>query len=234
MAAPVPGAATTQERLMSSAFDLIREDGLAAASARAIAARAGVNQALVFYHFGTVSALIEAASNQAVDRSAATYRAQFDSTASLTTLLSLAREVHDNERLNGNVAVMAQLLAGAQRDEVLSRAARYALATWTNELSAPLERALAETPLGERMDARGLAQLMSAGFVGVELIAGVDADGAEQILASVQILAALLEDLGSAGPIVTAALRSRLRRKDRLHGNRERPQQQVDPQGPTP
>lgn len=46
----------TRAKLLAAAADTVREQGAAAASARVIAARAEVNQALIFYHFGTVSA----------------------------------------------------------------------------------------------------------------------------------------------------------------------------------
>ena len=52
----------TRSRLIQAALLTVRQDGLAAASARTIAARAQVNQALIFYHFTTVTQLIEAAS----------------------------------------------------------------------------------------------------------------------------------------------------------------------------
>jgi len=45
----------TRTRLMHAALLTVRENGLAAASARTIAARAQANQALIFYHFHTVT-----------------------------------------------------------------------------------------------------------------------------------------------------------------------------------
>src|SRR5213078_627494 len=51
----------TRQRLVDGAIETLRTHGLAGASARTIAATAGVNQALVFYHFGSVHELLEAA-----------------------------------------------------------------------------------------------------------------------------------------------------------------------------
>ena len=50
----------TRAALVAAAIDTLRESGFAAASARRIAQRAGCNQALVFYHFGTVNDLLMA------------------------------------------------------------------------------------------------------------------------------------------------------------------------------
>ncbi len=47
----------TRERLLAGTISALRDKGIAGISARSIAAAAGVNQALVFYHFGTVEEL---------------------------------------------------------------------------------------------------------------------------------------------------------------------------------
>ncbi|HEV7628954.1 MAG TPA: TetR family transcriptional regulator, partial [Streptomyces sp.] len=42
----------TRTKLLAGALRTVTEQGIAKTSARTIAAAAGVNQALVFYHFG--------------------------------------------------------------------------------------------------------------------------------------------------------------------------------------
>ncbi|MGW9038956.1 TetR/AcrR family transcriptional regulator, partial [Streptomyces sp. NPDC055721] len=51
----------TRDKLLDGALRTLVEQGIAKASARAIATTAGVNQALVFYHFGSVDELLAAA-----------------------------------------------------------------------------------------------------------------------------------------------------------------------------
>ncbi|HWF41120.1 MAG TPA: TetR/AcrR family transcriptional regulator, partial [Acidothermaceae bacterium] len=51
----------TRRKLIDGTITTLRDKGIAGTSARVIAATAGVNQALVFYHFGTVDQLIDAA-----------------------------------------------------------------------------------------------------------------------------------------------------------------------------
>src|SRR5215469_9896518 len=51
----------TRAALTEAAIAVLRESGFASASARRIAQRAGCNQALVFYHFGSVNDLLVAA-----------------------------------------------------------------------------------------------------------------------------------------------------------------------------
>jgi len=53
-----PRTLATRRRLLDATMQTIREQGMAKLSARTIAATGSVNQALVFYHFGTVDGLV--------------------------------------------------------------------------------------------------------------------------------------------------------------------------------
>jgi AcrR family transcriptional regulator len=201
----------TRAKLLEAAAQAMRENGVASASARSIAARAQVNQALVFYHFRTVSELLEAACRHAVDDSADYYRQQLATVTSLTGLLAIGRELHERERAAGNVAMMAQLMSGAQQDPVLARAARYAMSRWNSEIESVVGRVLKGSPLAEVVDVAGLARAISAGFIGLELYEGVDADGAATALASLEDLGLLVDVMNDLGPVARRALRSRMR-----------------------
>src|ERR1700684_2605606 len=54
-------SAGTRRRLIEAAIETLKVEGYAGASARAIAERAGSNQGLIFYHFGSVANLLLAA-----------------------------------------------------------------------------------------------------------------------------------------------------------------------------
>src|SRR5262249_893285 len=82
LAADVPGS--TWDKLVRATQEALVEDGIAHLSARSVAARAGVNQALVFYHFGTVSELVEAAARSMSEESIGHYRERFAGVDSLT------------------------------------------------------------------------------------------------------------------------------------------------------
>jgi len=201
----------TRTRLMHAALLTVRENGLAAASARTIAARAQANQALIFYHFHTVTELLEAASNAAVDDSVRQYRDAFSSVQSLPDLLTVGRQLHERERDNGNVALMAQLMAGAQHDPVLARATQYAMAAWTSEIGAVLGRVLTGSPVVDLIDIDGLAHVISAGFIGIELYDGVNSAGASRAMSTLEDLGQLLEVVNDLGPVATRAFRSKIR-----------------------
>jgi AcrR family transcriptional regulator len=201
----------TKEKLLAAAAESLREDGIAGISARAIANRANVNQALIFYHFGSVAELVEAACRQGVDDSTAFYRAQFASVSSLGDLLTLGRELHARERAAGNVAIMAQLLSGAQTDPTLVAAANYAMARWNTEIEVVVRRVLRDHPLAEVVDPAGMARAISAGFVGLELYEGIDAEGAALAMAALEQLGILVDVMDDLGPVARRAVRAKLK-----------------------
>ena len=112
----------TPTKLIEGALETLRTQGIAGVSARSIATAAGVNQALVFYHFGSVDELLTAALRHGAEQRVAVYRERFASVGSLRELLDLGRTLHAEERAAGNVAVLAQMLAGSQADPKLAPA----------------------------------------------------------------------------------------------------------------
>jgi len=202
----------TKRRLIDGALEAIRAHGIAGVSARTVAAAAGLNQALVFYHFGTVDELLAAACRSATEKRVAAYRDRLGAVTSLRGLLDLGRELHEEERRLGNVAVLAQLLAGAQTDERLAGPVAAALRLWTDEIEATLRRILAGSVLRDLADPAGLAAAVSAAFIGLELYEGVDAAGACAALVALDRLAVLADVVEDLGPVGRRALRARTRR----------------------
>lgn len=202
----------TRRKLLDATAEVLRREGIAAVSARSVAARAGVNQALVFYHFGTLAGLLDASCRDAVDANVDFYRDQFAAVATLRQLLDVGRGLHARERDAGNVAMMAQLMAGAQHDETLVGALRHAMDTWNAEIELVVRRVLQGSPIAELVDPAGLARAISAGFLGLELYEGVDEAGATSALDALERLGVLVEVVDDLGPVARRALRARLRK----------------------
>ena len=199
----------TKSKLLVGAADTVREVGVGGASARSIADRVGVNQALVFYHFGTVSALLEAACNQAADEAVSRYQEAFAQVHSLAELLQVGRELHSHEHTIGNVAMMAQLMSNASRDEALARSARYAMDRWTTEIETVVLRVMKGSPLAEFADSAGLARAIAASFIGIQLYDGIDPSGSATALASLERLGVLVDVVNELGPVARTALRAK-------------------------
>lgn len=203
---------STREKLLSAAAHALAADGVASVSARSIAARAHVNQALIFYHFGSVADLLDAAVRWSVDEAVEDYRHRLRDITSLSDLLALGKALHAAEKARGNVAQMTQVLAGAQHDAKLAAAATYAIETWSAEVEAVIARVLDASPLHGLLDAGGMARAVTAGFIGFQLYEGVNPDGAATAIDALAILGAFAQSLDALGPVATKALRNRVRK----------------------
>ncbi|WP_052850111.1 TetR/AcrR family transcriptional regulator [Streptomyces avicenniae] len=203
--------ADTRQRLIDGAIETIRRHGITGTSARTIAATAQVNQALVFYHFGSVHELLKAACLAATRARVERFTDGLDGVASLGELLALGRRLHTEERELGNVTVLAQMLAGAQADPQLAEATSAALDLWIEPVERTITRLMADSPLSGYVEVAGLARAVSAGFIGLELFDGVDPSGADDALNALGRLAELVEVIDGLGPVARRALRARLR-----------------------
>lgn len=203
-------AADTRRKLIDGALEVVRTAGLSATSARSIARAAGVNQALIFYHFDTVDALLGEAARTATAARAAAYRERFAAVTTLGGLLELGRALWTEEDEHGNVAVLAQLLAGAQTNPALAAGTAAALGLWTAQVEAVLRTLLPGSALAGLLDPAATAQAVCAAFVGLSLVDGIDA--APGALAQITALVALVDDLG---PVERRLVARRTRRAKR-------------------
>ncbi len=203
---------TTRTRLLDAAAAALVEDGVVGVSARTVATRAGVNQALIFYHFGSVAGLLDATVRRSVDLAVASYRDRFSDVTSVRELLTVGRGLHEAEKRSGNVLQMAQVMAGALRDQTLAEAGRYAMNRWSAEIEAVLRRVLPSTPLAGLVEPAGLARAVAAGFIGLELYDGVDADASAAALEALDAVGALVSAFDAVPPVAVRAIRTRARR----------------------
>lgn len=205
-------SAETVERLLDSVITTLQTHGVAGTSARTVAKAADVNQALVFYHFGDMEGLLAAACRRSTERLVARYRDRFASVTSLRELLEVGREIHTVERAQGNVAVLAQLLAAGQTSPALARVTADALNLWVAEIETLLTRLLATSPLATLIEPAGLSRAVAAAFIGLELYEGVDPEGGSSALDALDQLGVIVELVEELGPLTRRVLRSRIRR----------------------
>ena len=205
----------TKNKLLEGALRTLTEQGIARTSARTVAAAAGVNQALVFYHFGSVDELLAAACRYGAEQAVARFRPRLAAVGSLSELLSVGRQIHEEARSGGHVALLGQLLAGAQTHEALGPATAAGLDLWIAEIERALVRVLATTPFGDFADPAGLARAVAASFVGIELYEGVDTAGAHAALDALEQLGAMVAALDELGPVAQRTVRHHLRRAGR-------------------
>jgi AcrR family transcriptional regulator len=152
--------------------------GFAGASGREIAGRAGCNQALVFYHFGSVTELLLAALDDVSARRLAAYSRALEQAQSLSDLIESARAIFSEDLDAGYVAVLVEMITGAQSTPGLGEQVAARLAPWREFAETAVRKAVAGSPIALLVPAKELAHGVVAGFLGLELLASLDGDRA--------------------------------------------------------
>jgi len=204
-------ANATRDRLLVAAREALAADGIAGVSARGIATRAEVNQALVFYHYGSVDELLAEAARDVSRRRAAVYRDRLDSVTSFTSLAETARALHQEEVAAGNLAVLVQLLAGARGRPGLAEVLRENFDLLAGPVEATIRRLVAGSPLEDVVDPTDLASGIASGFLGLQLLDGVVTDVEAGPFEALDALAAVVDLALEAGTLEAALLRRKLR-----------------------
>jgi AcrR family transcriptional regulator len=201
-APPRHHADETRARILDAALQALRSDGIAGVSARAIARHGGFNQALIFYHFGSVEGLLMAVARRESERRSALYAPALRRATSLPELVRVARHLHEEEFASGSVAALTQMLAGAARSEDLARGTWDAMEPWTTLVGETIERLIAGTPYQDVLPVGDLTSAVTALFLGIELYAGLDPEERDgSLFTTMEAVAALVDGmLRSAQP----------------------------------
>jgi AcrR family transcriptional regulator len=168
----------TRAALIEAAIAVLHESGFARASARRIAQRAGCNQALVFYHFGSVNDLLVAALEEVSTRRMAAYRELLHRTGTLAELISGARSVFEADLDAGHVTVLTEMISGAQSVPGLGERVAACLAPWREFAATAIRDVLAASPVAQLLPADEAAHAVVAGLLGLEMLASLDGDRA--------------------------------------------------------
>ena len=163
--------ATAQE-LVQAALATLEEDGFAGATSRAIARRAGVNQALVFYHFGSVEDLLVAALRATSEERLARYREALADVTTVDELIQVGARLYEEDKASGHMTVASQLIAGSVGRPELAPKVLALMEPWIAFATETLERIL---PPG--LPAKELAYATVTFYTGVNLLTHLDAEG---------------------------------------------------------
>ena len=196
----VPGHHDTKERIVDAALETLSAEGFAGTTARAIAKSGGFNQALIFYHFGSVPNLLLEAFRRTSTLQIARYREAAKEVSSLSDLVSIARRLHDEDIESGAITAVTQLMAAAASDPELGRAIQARFDEWITIVKEALDRVLAAQPLGALVPTREAAYTIAAMFLGIELMTRLDPENSEapQVFDMMSTLAQLVEQFAPA------------------------------------
>jgi AcrR family transcriptional regulator len=199
VAEDLPGG--TKTRIVEAAVETLKAKGFAGASAREIAKTGGFNQALIFYHYGSVQNVLIAGLDLVSERRMRAYKPAFERAETVAELAALARDIYKEDLENGYVTVLGEMVAGGMSDRGLGRRVVARMQPWV-EMVEHKVRALIEGSLFESMvPPRDLAFAIIALYLGIDMLSHLDGDRAR---------AESLLDLGvRAAPLAQGLLPSR-------------------------
>ena len=194
----------TKARIIGATLQTLKEEGIVGTSARAIARVGDFNQALIFYHFGSIDDVIVAAVTQMSHRRMENHRGKLEQATSLPDLIRVARLLHADDSSSDNMTVLTQALAGGLNNPDMAAKLYANLEPWSEMVADAIERVLADNPVATALPHRQIADAISALFLGIELLDDLNPEvgHAEAMFDSLQSLAELLDDLLLATPLL--------------------------------
>jgi AcrR family transcriptional regulator len=192
-------AQTTRQQIAQAALETLRTEGFAGATSRAIARIGGFNQALIFYHYGTVDNALLAALDLTGEERMTRYRAAVDGATTLEELVQVARLIYREGSESGHVAVVSQMVAGSLARPALAEGVLERIGPWIDFCEHTIRRVLAGSSLEETLPVRELAYGLVTFYLGANLLTHLDSATRtdalfEQVEAVVPALAAILRN----------------------------------------
>jgi AcrR family transcriptional regulator len=201
------GGTDTRARIIAATLQTLRDDGIVGATARTIARAGDFNQALIFYHFGSVQEVLVAAAIADSDARAARYAPELESVHTLADLVAVARRLHDAEMAAGGLSVLTQLAAGAAQVPELREGLMQSFRPWMQLVEDAVARSVEGTALSGLVPTEQVSQLITALFLGLEQLQALQPGGefAAPLLATIEGLARTFEPLLRLGAPPSAA-----------------------------
>jgi AcrR family transcriptional regulator len=184
----------TREQILDATAEVLRAEGGAGATTRAVADAAGVRLSLVHYHFGgkggLLAELLARENGRLLGRQEALYAGPEPLAEKWRTACAYLRE----DLRSGYVRVLWELWAAGLADEELARRWRDAMGGWRALLEQVIERWVAEKGLELPLSPRALTTLVANAFQGaeIEILAGVSEEDSPH-LEALEAVADLIE-----------------------------------------
>jgi AcrR family transcriptional regulator len=189
------GLSGTKLQIAEAALETLKANGFAGASARAIAHMGGFNQALIFYHFGSVQNALLAALDLISERRLADYGPAFETARTASELGRLARVIYDEDLERGYITALGEMVSGGVSDPLLGAEVAARIEPWIVMVERKLEELLAGSPLRALVSPPDLAFGIVSLYFGVDMLSHMQRDRAraESLLDLATSLAALAE-----------------------------------------
>ncbi len=210
---PTARSADSRRALIEAAVDVLRHQGFAAATARTIAARAGCNQGLVFYHFGSVVGLLLAALDEVSTQRRQRYEQALAGVHGPGQLVELAAQVFAEDLDTGDAKLLVEMIAGTASTPGLAAEVKARMTPWAQFAQAALTPVLDSSPIGTLVEPEEVAHALVALYLGLELLSHLDGDRAPAL--------ALFDQARRLAPLLALMTGPRQAGTDRSHSAAE-------------
>lgn len=176
MAEREESGASTKQRIVEAAFQTLKDEGFAGTSARAIARRGGFNQALIFYHFGTLNDLLLTTLDKTSSDRMARYRDSMGKALSVDEKIQTATRLYREDLASGHITVISELIAASLARPDLGPEVVARMEPWIVFAEAVITDLLAGSMFEATVNPRTLAFAVVALYLGVDLLSHLDHD----------------------------------------------------------
>jgi AcrR family transcriptional regulator len=167
-------AQTTRGQIAEAALAALRAEGFAGASSRTIARIGGFNQALIFYHYGSLENLLLAALDLTSEQRLTRYREALDGATTVEELVHAARRIYREDSESGHVAVVAQLVAASLARPELAERVVERVEPWLEFCEQAIRKLVAGSPFEDALPIRELAHGLVSFYLGANLLTHLD------------------------------------------------------------
>ena len=171
-----PTGSATRDRLVEAALTTLRTRGFPGTTARAIARAGTLNQALIFYHFGSLDRLLLAALDLTSAQRLARYQSALADVTSVTEAIDVMSRLYAEDVEVGHVAAVQEMVAGGSsvpglRPEVVAR-----MEPWVRFAEGVIARLLKGSFLESVLPTGDFAYAAVALYFGIETLTHLDGD----------------------------------------------------------
>ena len=159
---------STRERILEATVELMAEIGIDRVRTRAIAERAGVNPALVHYHFGSIAALVMEAAEHALLQELGPSIDVFVSAATVHEGITAMLEwIEQRGQRTPGATILAEAMVKATRDPAFRRWTRQASRRFRAIILERLRAARGNDEINPALDIEATAVLLAAALDGL-------------------------------------------------------------------
>ena len=192
----------TKDRIIDAALQTLKEEGFAGTSARAIARRGDFNQALIFYHFGTLNDLLLAALDRTSTVRYERYREAMRDITSIENGIAIATDLYREDLAAGHITVISEMIAGSLERPDLGPQIVERMQPWIDLTTEAVESMLGSIGATGIAPPRTVAHAIVALYLGIDLMSHLEHDDskAEALFDAAKNLARLLAQMGIGRP----------------------------------